>query len=703
MFKLSLTNSFAGVILFLVIYLETLEKDIQYLKGVGPVKAKKLEKLGIFKYRDLVEHFPRSYEDRRNIKNIADFVHGESVIFKGKIVGRINSRRIRKSLNIVYFYVSDGTSEVQITIFNQNYILDKLKLEEEYAFYGKTEYINGHFEVQNPIIVLASNVNTLFGIFPQYSLTAGITNNYIYALEKNAFLEGIKYTETLPASIQKENGLISIDKAIKQIHFPKSFEDIEAARKRIIFEELFLLQLALQSIKYRNVQVNEGIKFTDTSYDEFLGLLPFELTGAQKRALAEITSDMASSKTMNRLVQGDVGSGKTIVAAIAMYIAVKNGFQAALMAPTTILAVQHKNELKKYCDKLGLTVEVLTGNTTAKEKKRILSDLESGKIDMLIGTHSIIEDNVVFKNLGLIVTDEQHRFGVKQRVKLSNKGASPDVIVMSATPIPRTLALMLYSDLDMTIIDELPPNRKKIKTYVVDESYNERIDNFIKKEVDKGHQVYVVCPLIEENEELDLKDAKSLYEEYRDNVFKDYSVGFLNGKMKNKEKDEVMAEFKEGKIQVIISTTVIEVGVNVPNATLMVIEDADRFGLATLHQLRGRVGRSEFESFCVLKSKNKGKDARERLNIMAKSNDGFEIARKDLELRGPGDFFGIRQHGLPEFKLADLLKDVTILKQATDCAKQILITDPKLELEDNKILKREIYQKYSEQLKNIGT
>lgn len=684
-------------------YLETLEKDVQYLKGVGPVKAKKLGKLGIFTYRDLLEHFPRSYEDRRNIKRIGDFIHGESVIFKGRIVGRINSRRIRKSLNIVYFYVSDNTGEAQITIFNQSYILDKLKPEEEYAFYGKTEYINGRFEVQNPIIVPANNITALFGIFPEYSLTAGITNNYIFALEKNAFLEGIKYSETLPENIKKENGLIGIDKAIKAIHFPKSFEEIEAARKRIIFEELFLLQLALQSIKYRNVQVNEGITFNDTNYDKFLSLLPFELTGAQKRAVKEIARDMASNRTMNRLVQGDVGSGKTIVAAIAMYIAVKNGYQAALMAPTTILAIQHKNELKAYCDKLGMTVEVLTGNTTAKEKKRILADLECGKIDMLIGTHSIIEDNVVFKNLGLIVTDEQHRFGVKQRVKLSNKGCTPDVIVMSATPIPRTLALMLYSDLDMTIIDELPPNRKKIKTYVVDESFDTRINTFIKKEVDKGHQVYVVCPLIEENEELDLKDATSLYEEYRDNVFKDYSVGFLNGKMKNKEKDEVMAKFKEGEIQIIISTTVIEVGVNVPNATLMVIEDADRFGLATLHQLRGRVGRSEFESYCVLKSKNKGKDARERLGIMAKSNDGFEIARKDLELRGPGDFFGIRQHGLPEFKLADLLKDVNILKQATDAAKSVLDTDPKLEKEENKLLKKEIYTKYSEQLKNIGT
>ena len=683
--------------------METLGENIQYLKGVGPVKAKKLEKLGIYTYEDLVEHYPRTYEDRRSIKKISDFVHGESVIFSGRIVGRINSRRIRKSLNIVYFYVSDGTGDVQITIFNQKYVLDKLNTCDEYAFYGKVEYVNGRFEVQNPLIVPAQKINSLFGIFPQYRLTAGITNNYIFSLEKNVFSEGIKFTETIPNELKIKYNLVGIDKAAKDIHFPKNFEDIDKARKRIIFEELFLLQLALQSIRYRNIQKDEGIKFNDVNFDEFLKLLPFELTGAQKRALADITTDMSTAKVMNRLVQGDVGSGKTIVAAIAMYIAVKNGYQAALMAPTTILAVQHKNELKNYCEKLNINVEVLTGNTTAKEKKRILTELKEGKIDILIGTHSIIEDNVIFKNLGIIVTDEQHRFGVKQRIKLSNKGNTPDVIVMSATPIPRTLALMLYSDLDMTIIDELPPNRKTIKTYVVDETYDERINTFIKKEVDKGHQVYIVCPLIEENEELDLKDAKSLYEEYRDNVFRKYSVGFLNGKMKNKEKDEVMAQFKEGNIQIIVSTTVIEVGVNVPNATLMVIEDADRFGLATLHQLRGRVGRSEFESYCVLKSKNKSKDSRERLQIMAKSNDGFEIARKDLELRGPGDFFGIRQHGLPEIKLADLLKDVSVLKEATDAAKEILTNDPKLENEENDMLKCKIYEKYSEQLKNIGT
>lgn len=680
-----------------------LNESIQYMKGVGPTKAKKLEKMGITTYLDLLEHFPRAYEDRRTVKNICEFIHGENVIFKGRIVSRINARRIRKSLNIIYFYISDGTGEAQITIFNQHYLLDKLNSETEYAFYGKVEYINGRFEVQNPIILPVEKISELYGIYPLYSLTAGITNNYIYTLVKQLFKNKIKLDEIMPVDICNKYNLVGINEAVKNIHMPYDFEAVEKARNRIIFEELFLLQLALHSIKLRNMQEDKGIQFIDTDYSEFQKLLPFTLTNAQNKAVNEILNNMASEKTMNRLVQGDVGSGKTIVAAIAMYIAVKNGYQSAMMAPTTILAIQHKNELEKYFSKLGLIVEVLTGNTTAKQKKEILDRLARGEINILVGTHSIIEDNVEFKNLGLIVTDEQHRFGVKQRVKLSNKGKYPDVIVMSATPIPRTLALMFYSDLDMTIIDELPPNRIPIKTYVVDETYEERICNFIKKEIDKGHQAYIVCPLIEENEELDLKDATSLYEEYKNNIFKEYNVGFLHGKMKNKEKDAVMQEFKNGNIDIIISTTVIEVGVNVPNATLMVIENADRFGLATLHQLRGRVGRSNYESFCILKSKNKNKEARERLGIMAKSNDGFEIARKDLELRGPGDFFGIRQHGLPEFKLADLLKDVNTLKQATDAAKNILIDDPKLELKENKMLKDTIKVKYSEQLKNIGT
>lgn len=397
------------------------------------------------------------------------------------------------------------------------------------------------------------------------------------------------------------------------------------------------------------------------------------------------------------------GSGKTIVAAIALYIAVKNGYQGTMMAPTTILANQHYLELKKYFDALDIHVDLLTGSTTKKQKQEILERLSLGKIDILFGTHALIEDNVEFKNLGLVITDEQHRFGVRQRVKLSNKGVMPDTLVMTATPIPRTLAIMLYGDLDLSIIDELPPGRKTIKTYAVPESIEERIDRFIAGQIDEGRQVYVVCPLVEESELMDLKSAVEVAGKYKEVTFKKYRVEYLHGKMKNKEKDEVMTRFKEGKIDVLISTTVIEVGVNVPNATVMVIENADRFGLAQLHQLRGRVGRGNHQSYCILKTANRSREAYERLKVMEKSNSGFDVAEQDLELRGPGDFFGNRQSGLPEFRIANLLRDVTVLKEAQIAAKEIIENDPRLEKEENKMLKAKIERNFGERLKNIGT
>ena len=406
---------------------------------------------------------------------------------------------------------------------------------------------------------------------------------------------------------------------------------------------------------------------------------------------------------MNRLVQGDVGSGKTIVAAIAMYIAVKNGYQAALMAPTTILANQHFDELSKYFEKLGITTSIITSSTTKKNKELIVQKLKNKEIDIIIGTHSLIEDNIEFANLGLVITDEQHRFGVMQRMKLANKGKAVETLVMTATPIPRTLAIMLYGDLDLSIIDEMPPGRKPVKTYAVGESYENRVNQFIKKQIDEGRQVYVVCPLVEENEELDLKSVEMLYEKYKNEIFKEYSVEYLHGKMKNKEKDEIMNRFKDNKINILISTTVIEVGISVSNATIMVVENADRFGLAQLHQLRGRVGRGNFQSYCILKSNNKSQKSIQRLKIMEKSNSGFDVAEKDLELRGPGDFFGIRQSGMPEFKLANLLTDINVLKQAQIAAKEVISKDRYLKSEENKKLKKVLYSKFKEQLTNITT
>ena len=680
-----------------------LKESVQYLKGVGPSRVKQLEKLGINTVYDLLTHFPREYENRNNIKRIQDFMVGENVVFIARVSTRPEIRRKGRGFSLTYFYASDDTGRIRVTIFNQPYLNDKLEIDKEFVFYGKVEESKGRFEIVNPVIVEKEKMDSITGFYPIYPLTAGIKNGYIAKLVNELLDKKYVLPEILSNELRKKYNLCEVNFALEQIHRPTKFENIEIARIRLIFEELFLLQLALLSLRNRNFEEKTGIKFEDTDYTEFLKILPFELTGAQQRVVSEIVKDMGSTRPMNRLVQGDVGSGKTIVAALAMYVAVKNGYQATLMAPTTILATQHYEELKKYFSHFGMTCDLLTGSTTPKNKRIILEKLKNGEIDILIGTNALVSDNVEFKNCGLVITDEQHRFGVKQRMKLNAKGENPDVVVMTATPIPRTLALMVYSDLDMSIIDELPKGRIPIKTYVVNETLEERIDKFIAKEMDKGRQVYVVCPLIEENEELDLTDATNVYERYKNEVFKDYSVGFLHGKMKKKEKEEVMQDFKDGKIQMIVSTTVIEVGVNVPNATLMVIENAERFGLATLHQLRGRVGRSSLESYCVLKAKNMGKETRERLGIMVKSNNGFEIAEKDLQIRGPGDFFGIRQHGLPEFKLANLLKDVKLLKLSNDAAKEVLDKDPKFELEENKVLKEELFTKYNEQLVNIGT
>jgi len=706
MFIFFLTTFYMGDILFSVRDMteNILKNDIRYLKGVGERSAALLNNLGIFTYQDLLEYYPRNYEDRTTLKKLNELMNNESAVFIGEVSTKIMVHRIRKNLTISSFFVEDETgSRIQISIFNQAYVKNKLGVGIKYAFYGKAEYINGRCEVQNPVIVDVDKVNDLIGIYPIYTLTKGVTNNYLHKLIKEVLKLNPELNETLDMGIRKIYNLEDTKEAIQKIHNPKSFAEVEVARKRLIFEELFLLQLALLSIKNKNLHDKLGISFKDIDYKEFKEMLPFELTNSQKKCIAEILNNMQDKIPMNRLLQGDVGSGKTIVAAIALYIAVKNGYQGAMMAPTTILSNQHYAELKDYFEKLGMKTQIITGATTKKKKEEIVKELEKGEIDILFGTHAIIEDNVKFKSLGLIITDEQHRFGVKQRMKLNAKGKDADVLVMTATPIPRTLSLMLYSDLDMSVIDELPPGRISVKTYVVDESYEPRIISFIQKELDKDKQAYIVCPLIESNEELDLTDAKTLYENYKENIFKNYSVGFLNGKMKTKEKDEVMSAFKEKKINLLVSTTVIEVGVNVPDATLMIVENADRFGLATLHQLRGRVGRSKFESYCILKSKGRSKEVLERLDIMTKSNNGLEIAEKDMNLRGPGDFFGLRQHGLPVFKLANLLTDMQLLKKSNEAAKEVLHFDPDLNDETHETLRKTLFEKYSEQLSNIGT
>lgn len=681
-----------------------LKSSISSVKGVGEVKANLLNKMGIYTIKDLIEYFPRNYEDRTKIKYVREFTSGESTLFVAKICSNITVRKIRKNLAIYTAVAVDDEGErVKLTWFNQMYLKNRLIVGHKYLFFGTPVYDFGTFSVENSQIYNLSDISKIQGIYPIYSLTKGITQNYMFKLLSENYTENIKFKEIYSEEFKKKYNLCDINFAFRNVHFPKNYDNINIARNRLIFDELFLLQIALMTVKNQVALTPNTNTYEDLDDNDFLKLLPFELTGAQKKVLAEIKEDLGSNKVMNRLIQGDVGCGKTMVAAIAMFLAVKNGYQAAIMAPTTILANQHYNELKPYFEKLGYTVEILTSNNTKAQKRKIVDRLKMGMIDILVGTHSIIEDDVEFKNLSLVITDEQHRFGVKQRMKLSSKAEVVDTLVMTATPIPRTLAIMLYGDLDLSIIDELPPGRKPVKTLVVNDSYETRLNDFVRKNVKEGKQVYVVCPLVEESEDGNLKSAEEIYESYKNETFKDLNVGLIHGKMKQSLKDEIMLQFKENKINILVSTTVIEVGISVSNATIMIIENADRFGLAALHQLRGRVGRGSDKSYCILKTNNRSQTCKERLSIMEKSNDGFKIAEKDLELRGPGDFFGIRQSGLPEFKVANLLKDINILKLTQVAAKELMQEDPKLELDKNKYIKKIIYSRYSEQLKNIGT
>lgn len=677
-----------------------INESIQYVKGIGPKKAEKLNKIGIYTIKDLLYYFPRQFEDRSVIKKIAQLEDEEKVTVKA-LITNIESYTPKKGMTITRIDVKDDTGFAKLTFFNREYIKNTFRVGDSILAFGKVKK-NGRFVELNSceLEYLSTSPKNIGKLVPVYPLSYGITNKDIMNTVRMVFEnKDIKIPEYMPEYLLKKYRLCGIDYAIKNIHFPKDKESLKVALYRLIFEELLVLQLGL--FMYKGGNSNEkGIVFKrDQRLDEVLESLPFSLTRAQNRALNEIIDDMCSEKVMNRLVQGDVGSGKTVVALLALAECVFNGYQGALMAPTEILAQQHYESFTETFEDIGINVELLTGSVTKKQKEGILQRAKDGEIDILIGTHALIEDNVEFKNIGLVITDEQHRFGVRQRGKLSSKGTSPDILVMTATPIPRTLALILYGDLDISIIDELPPGRQPIETIAVEKKKRDKVYNsLVRREVDKGRQVYIVCPLVEESESLDITSATETAEEIKRDFFPDLRVGLLHGKMKPSEKDAIMTAFKNHELDILVSTTVIEVGVNVPNSTLMIIENAERFGLAQLHQLRGRVGRGKHQSYCVLIYGSNSEVCRKRMGIMEETNDGFKISEKDLEIRGPGEFFGTMQHGVPELKVANLFKHMKILKTVQQEARIIIGEDPTLDFKEYRGLKREIESKFKDKI-----
>lgn len=681
-----------------------LYKDVQYVKGIGPKKADKLNKLGIFTLKDLLYYFPRQFEDRNNLKKIAQLEDGEKVTIKA-VISSINTFSPKEGMTLTKIDVKDETGSAKLVFFNKSYIKNTFRPGDSILVFGKVKKKFNNLELTScELEYLTNSPKNTCRFMPVYQLTYGVTNKEIMSIIRTVLEDKeLIIQEYMPQRIIEKYRLCSIDFAVRNIHSPSSKESLKIALYRIVFEELLILQLGLFVFKSgRNKE--DGIKF-ETSKDlkKIISALPFKLTKAQNRALDEIIQDMNLEKIMNRLVQGDVGSGKTVVALLALANCVLNGYQGALMAPTEILAGQHYISLTEPLKDFGINVGLLIGSLTKKQKDTVLEQIKNNEIDILIGTHALIEDKVEFNNIGLVITDEQHRFGVMQRSKLSLKGANPDILVMTATPIPRTLALILYGDLDISIIDELPPGRQPIETIAIEKSKRDRAyNNLVRREVESGRQVYIVCPLVEESEAIEAKSAVELVEELRAEYFHDLRLGLLHGKMKSSEKDEVMRLFKNKEIDILVSTTVIEVGVNVPNATLMIIENAERFGLAQLHQLRGRVGRGSHKSYCVLIYDSKTDVCRQRMAIMEETNDGFKISEKDLEIRGPGEFFGTRQHGLPELKVANLFKHIKILKLAQQEARYILGEDNNLQLKENMALKKEIIDKFKDTLKEIS-
>ena len=647
-----------------------LSDPVTILKGVGPTKAKQFAALNIYTLEDLICHFPRGYEDRTLLTTIDKLQPDVPACFRAVVMNTPRTSHIRKGLDLTKVQVADHTARLNLTFFNQKFTTDQLQYGKEYIFYGSLsgDYIG--YGMTSPVFEALDSVPVMTRrVLPIYPLTAGLSNASVMKAVRQALAICDPPAEILPEAVRNRYGILGADRAYYAIHEPASMAEAEMAKRRLIFEEFFVFSAGLALMRASR-DGKQTAPYKNLDLTEFLSALPFTLTGAQSRAIGDMVSDLRRGVPMNRLVQGDVGSGKTMVAAAAGYLAVKNGKQAALMAPTEILAEQHYHSLEKLLSPMGIRVSLLTGSLTPKQKSLVRTAVQNGETDFVIGTHALVSDSTVFHDLGMVVADEQHRFGVAQRAKLSAKGEDPHLLVMSATPIPRTLALLMYGDLEVSIINELPPGREPVDTFLVGESYRSRINAFIRKHVQEGHQCFIVCPAVEENQELDMKSATAWANTLQQTVFRDLRIALLHGQMKAADKEAAMAAFARGEADVMVATTVIEVGVDVPNATLMIIEDADRFGLSQLHQLRGRVGRGKAKSYCIMTSHTKSRETLQRLKAMCQTTDGFKIAEEDLKLRGPGDFFGSRQSGLPVFKVANLSMDMQTLKDAQEASAQ---------------------------------
>lgn len=665
-----------------------LDTDIKYLKGVGERRAAMLSRLGVSDVNALVRLYPRIYEDWSQIKSINEAQIGEICCIKGIVGSPVRKNLIRKGLTLYKTEITDGSGIMGITIFNSRFAAEKLTEGDEFLFFGRVGGNLYRKEMNSPEIEPAEGADRIRPIYPQ---THGLNSKMIEKLVRTALTEcRDELVDPIPLWLREKYCLMNLPDSLWNIHFPKNPDYLEEARRRLIFEELLILQLGLEKMRSQT-QKNAGAIIERDFSDEYFSHLPFSPTGAQRKAVKEAIRDMMSGRQMNRLLQGDVGSGKTAVAAALVYSAAKNSMQSALMAPTEVLAEQHYKTFLKLFDGCSINVELLTGSDTAAQKRRKKEALKAGEIDLLIGTHAIIQSDVEFKSLALVITDEQHRFGVEQRNALGEKGENPHLYVMSATPIPRTLALIIYGELDISILDELPPGRQKIETYAVTSELRQRAYNYVKKHLDAGRQGYIICPLVDEGEsDTELASAVKYADELQRGDFRGYTVGLMHGKMRSADKKKVMESFSNGETQLLVSTTVIEVGVDVPNAVIMVIENAERFGLSQLHQLRGRIGRGQYKSTCILITDAKNDTAQRRMKVMETTTDGFKIADEDLRLRGPGEFFGSRQHGLPEMKIADMLEDRSTLEETQRAAKEIMARDPELSSPESTALKNEI-------------